>query len=158
MLIRAILLRTVLLLTLWWGLTGGAPGAWLLGSITVAVAVSASLRLQAPSGRRFPIAGLAACLIFFLAQSVRGGTQVALMALRPRLDLQPAMLEIRLRLSHETEQAFLAGILSLFPGTLSAGLDGNRLKLHVLDARKPVEQEVRAAEERVARLFGAMLS
>lgn len=157
MMIRAILLRTVLLLALWWTLTGGAPGAWLIGSITLAGAVAASLWLQPPGRYRFSITGLLAFSAFFLMKSIKGGAQVAAMALRPRLDLHPDVLEIRLRLPHEAEQVVLASMLSLLPGTLSAGLEENCLHLHVLDSRLPIEQQVRAAEERVARLFGTAL-
>lgn len=158
MMIRAILLRTVLLLGLWWILTGGVPDAWLIGSIAVVGAVAASLRLQPPGEYRFSIAGFLAFLVFFVVQSIKGGTQVAAMALRPRMDLHPDVLEIRLRLPHEVEQVFLAGTLNLLPGTLSAGLEENHLQLHVLDSRLPIEQEVRTAEERVAHLFGIALS
>lgn len=157
MMIRAIFLRAVLLLGLWWALTDGAPDTWLVGGITLAAAVVISLQLQPPGNYRLSISGLLSFVVFFLAQSIKGGTQVAAMALRPRLDLHPDVLEIRLRLPHEAEQVVLASLLNLLPGTLSAGLEKNRLQLHVLDSRLPIEEKVRIAEERVARLFGIAL-
>ena len=42
------------------------------------------------------------------------------------------------------------------PGTLSVLLEGDRLTLHCLDTREPVERDVRATERRVARVFGLM--
>lgn len=153
MMLRAIVLRALLFCALWWVLTGGRSGAWFIGIITIGVALAFSLRLQPPTARHFSVAGMLEFFVFFLLKSMNGGLQVAAMALRPRLNLQPAILEIRLRLPHEAEQVFLAGTLNLLPGTLSVSLEGNLLQLHVLDARMPIEQEVRAAEAQIARLF-----
>lgn len=147
-------LRAALFAVLWWVLTAGAAGSWAVGAVVIVLAVVASLHLQPPGRLAISLAGLPALLLYFLAKSVQGGVQVALVALRPRLDLQPAILEVRLRLSSEPARIFLASLLNLMPGTLSAGLDGDRLQLHVLDARLPIESEVRAAEVRVARVFG----
>lgn len=158
MMLRTFLSRLLLFGVLWWILTEGRTDAWLIGGFTIALAIAASLVLQPPSTRRFSLAGLAGFILFFIVNSIKGGVQVAALALRPRLDLQPEMLEIPLHLSDEYAQIFLASALSLLPGTLSAGLDGNRLRLHVLDRRMPIEHEVRAAEIHVARLFGKPLS
>lgn len=155
--IPALVLRAALLAALWWILTGGHAGAWSVGSVVIALALALSLRLQPPRHSRLSLPGLAGFAAFFLVRSLRAGTQVALMALRPRPDLRPAMLELPLRLPDERERLFLAAVVSLMPGTLCTGLDGDRLQLHVLDVRLPVEAEVRAAEARVARLFAVEL-
>lgn len=47
---------------------------------------------------------------------------------------------------------------NLLPGTLSVGLDGAHLRLHVLDARRPTVAEVRATERPVARMLGLQLA
>jgi multicomponent Na+:H+ antiporter subunit E len=156
--LRAIILRAALFCTVWWALSGGSFYAWYVGAITVTFAVIASLKLQPPNGQQIRLVQVPAFFLFFLAKSVAGGMQVAAMALRPRMQLRPAVLEMRLRLPHEPEQIFLASIISLLPGTLSAGLEGNLLQLHVLDSDMQIEQEVRDAESKVARLFGTRLS
>lgn len=153
MTMRVILARTALLLALWGVLTGAAADAWLIGGMTTALALAASLRLQPPRAARLSFAGLLAFVFFFLAKSVAGGAQVAAMALRPRMNLLPAILDIQLRLPREAERVFVAGALNLLPGTLSIGLEGNCLQLHVLDSRMPIEEGVRALETRVARMF-----
>lgn len=153
MMLRALIMRAVLFAVLWWVLTGGAPDAWGVGAVTIALAVAVSLRLRAPGPLRLSIARVPGFLAFFLLQSIKGGMQVAGMAVRPRLDLQPTTMEIHLRLPDESSRVFLTGTLSLLPGTLSFGLNGNRLLLHVLDRRMPIEQEVRNTEVQVARLF-----
>ena len=83
--------------------------------------------------------------------------QLVWKALRPRPDLRPVVLDIPLRLPEGGARLFLAATLNLLPGTLSAGLQGGHLRIHVLDQRFPVEAEVRAVETRIARLLGLPL-
>jgi len=154
MMLRTVVFRSTLLAAIWWILTGGAMQSWAVGLPTIALAVAVSMRLRPPTPDRLVLSRFPRFFFYFLWRSLRGGIQVATMALRPRLDLQPAMLEIDLRLGDEGQRLFLANLLNLLPGTLSAGLEGTRLHLHVLDQRMPIEREVRSAEARVAWLFG----
>ena len=154
---RAIATRSLLFAGVWWVLTGGGAKAWPLGAVMIVLALLVSLRLLPPGPHRVSLIGLGTFFGFFMGRSVIAGVQVAMLALRPRLDLHPLMVELPTRLPHEAERVFLANIITLMPGTLSAGLDGKRLRLHVLDARLPVEKELRAVEQRVARLFGVEL-
>lgn len=153
---KAILLRTAVLAGLWWVLTDGA-GVSVVGAVTVSAAAIASLLLYPPSATGISLAGLAGFAAFFLLRSLRAGTQVAAMALRPRLALAPAILTIPVRLQGDAELALLSATLNLLPGTLVAGSGPNHLLVHVLDARRPVEADVRAAELRIARLFRVAL-
>lgn len=155
---RALFWRGALFAVLWWILVQGRADSWAVGLVSVALAVAASLALLPPRGKPPSWRGLAGYLAFFLAQSVRGGVQVAGMALRPRLDLRPGVLEITLRLPDGAGRVVLANTLNLLPGTLSVGLEGARLRLHVLDTRRPVAAEVRVAERHVARMFGLRLA
>ncbi|GAB3538763.1 hypothetical protein GCM10027343_05270 [Noviherbaspirillum agri] len=154
---RAFFLRALFYGAVWWVLTEGAPDAWALGIVCATLAALLSLYLHPPTPRRVMLAGIPGFVRFFLTHSLRGGVQVAAVALRPRLALRPAIVDIPLRLRDEPDQLFLAGVLNLMPGTLSAGLDGGHLQLHVLDRRMPIEEEVRNAEASVARLFGVPL-
>ncbi|MDO9226789.1 MAG: Na+/H+ antiporter subunit E [Pseudomonadota bacterium] len=154
---RALCLRGVLFVCLWWILTGRAD-AWGMGLVAVVPALTASLILLPPSDKRLAWRGLAGYLGFFLAQSTRGGVLVAIMALRPRPDLCPGVLEITLRLPDGAARVVLANTLNLLPGTLSVGLEGAHLRLHVLDTRRDMLAEVRVAERHVARMFGLRLA
>lgn len=156
-LLRAFIVRTLLLAGIWWVLAGAATDAWLVGSVTVLLATAVSVRLQPPESRRFSIPGATRFLAFFIVRSVKGGVQVAAMAFSRKPGLHPALLEIPLRLDDEAERIILAGTLSLLPGTLNVDLQEDRLYLHVLDHRMPIENEVRHAEEMVAQLFGKEL-
>ncbi len=70
----------------------------------------------------------------------------------------PAVIDYPLRLPPVLPQVFLANIVSLLPGTLSATLDGQALKLHVLDSRGDSMTELKALKQRVARMCGALLA
>lgn len=152
-----VLLRALVLALVWWVLTGGRAQSWLIGAPATALALWASLKLAPPPALRISPLGLLAFFGFFLLQSVKGGTQVALIALRPRLELHPVELMLPLRLEPGPGQWLLAATLCLMPGTLAVAIEGSRLCLHVLDRRIPAAHEVRATEERIARMFGETL-
>lgn len=149
----ALFWRGLFLAILWWVLSGDRGASWLIGLPCLALALLASLWLTPPGELRFSPLGLLVYLGFFLGESLRGGLQVARLALGPRLALQPAVLEIRLRLPPGIGRALLANTLSLQPGTLSLDLVDDRLRLHVLDGQAPVVAQVRRAEARIARLL-----
>lgn len=155
--IKVLLWRAALFTALWWILTEGDFVAWSVGLVSVILAWVASLILFPPGTSRLSLTGLAGFLGFFMVQSVKGGVQVALMALRPRLDLHPTVLDIPMRLPEGRARVLLANTLSLLPGTLSTGLEGRHLRLHLLDKRIPVESGVREAEARIARMLSLPL-
>lgn len=149
---QAIVFRAACFGLAWWTLTGGTSKTWMLGMIVVGLTVALSIYLMPPGGG-VALRALPGFIAFFIQNSIRGGVQVAMMAVSPRPALSPAMLEMTLRLPDETSRVFLACTLNLLPGTLSAGLEGDRLVLHVLNREMPIEAEVRMAEERIARLL-----
>jgi len=147
--------RAGLFALLWWILAEGRLDAWWLGALGVAAATWASLRLTPSGTLNVRVLPLLRFLAFFVWHSLRGGTQVAFMALRPRPALAPALLELELTLPPGTPRVLMLNTLGLMPGTLGVRLDGALLRLHVLDARLPVEREARALEAHIARVFGA---
>jgi len=151
---RAILTRSLLFALLWWVLAEGHAANWGLGAVAVVAATAASLRLLPPGAQRINGVALLRFLGFFLWSSLRSGIQVAALALRPRLDLAPMMLERRLGLPPGAPRLLMLNTLALLPGTLGVSLDEARLRVHVLDARMPVAAELRALEAHIARLFG----
>jgi multicomponent Na+:H+ antiporter subunit E len=155
MTVRAFAFRAAGFALLWWVLAEGRLDGWLLGGVGVAAATWASLRLAPPGARGVRAAPLLRFLGFFIWNSLRGGVQVACMALRPRPDLTPALLELELALPPGAARVLMLNTLGLMPGTLGVGLDAARLRLHVLDARLPVAAEARALEAHIARLFAA---
>jgi multicomponent Na+:H+ antiporter subunit E len=122
--------------------------------VSVGAALAASLYLAPPGQGRLSSAGLLDFAGFFLVQSFKGGTQVAVRAFRPRMDLAPALMEVPVTLPEGLARVLLVNTLNLLPGTVSVRLEGDRLYLHVLDERWPVAEEVRETEARIARMLG----
>jgi len=155
--IKVLVWRATLFTALWWILTEGSFVAWGVGLVSIILALVASFILLPTGTSRLSLTGLAGFLGFFLVQSMKGGVQVALMALRPRLDLRPAVLDIPMRLPEGRSRVLLANTLSLLPGTQSVGLEGRHLRLHLLDKRITVDSGVREAEEYIAHMLSLPL-
>lgn len=152
--IRSIFLRALGFVALWWILAEGRLDGWLLGGVAVVAATWTSITLQPPQELRIRLAGLFGFLRFFLWNSLRGGTQVAGMALRGRTALRPGIIELRVTLPPGGARILLVNVLGLMPGTLSVDLDDASLRMHVLDDSQPVIAETRALEATIAALFG----
>lgn len=151
---RALLQRGLLFALLWWISIEGRQGAWGAGLAAVAAATAVSLVLLPPGRTRISARGLLGFLGFFVSQSAKGGAQVALMALRRRIDLRPTVIELSLSLPPGLPCVLMAGVLGLMPGTVGVRLSGDRLRVHVLDERLPAAAEAAALEKHIARMFG----
>lgn len=153
-LIRILWLRVLLFACLWWILAEGRLDGWLFGGIAVIAATWTSVSLWPPPVHKVRLAALPGFVAFFLANSGRGGWQVALMALHGRSALQPAFLDLPLTLPSGAPQILLTNVLCLMPGTVGVELADDRLRLHVLHQDLPVVAEAQALERRIAALFG----
>lgn len=151
------LLWIITLGLLWTAINPGDLHSWLVGIPVVALASAAALRLHSPVPRRYSLLGAMRLATFFVAQSFRGGWDVAKRALSPAMPLNPAMLNYPLRLRDELAQVLLVNLNSLLPGTLSADLANGVVTIHVLDAGPETFADMQTLEERVAGLFSIPL-
>lgn len=152
-LVGSLLVRAAMLAFTWWVLTGSVDG-WVFGSVAVLVVAALSLRLTPPTGFTPRLRHVPGFLVFFLFQSLRAGSDVALRTLTPRLPLHPAILNVPLALPAGAPTWVLMLVVSLLPGTLSTSLNDGTLELHCLDNGLDVIGAVREVERHVARLFG----
>jgi multicomponent Na+:H+ antiporter subunit E len=152
---RTVFLRALAFAALWWILAEGRSDGWLLGSVAVVAATWASITLQPPGKLPLRLAGLVGFVRFFLWNSLRGGLQVAAMALRGRAALRPAIVELPITLPAGGARILLVNALGLMPGTVAVDLEGSMLRLHVLDDSQPVVAETRALEAAIASMVGA---
>jgi multicomponent Na+:H+ antiporter subunit E len=157
-LLRRGALRATALALLWWVLTDGDRGSWVIGVPGVVSAALASLMLVPGKLWRWRLAGMLRFIPFFLRQSVRGGLDVSIRALHPHTPLAPAVQHYRLRLHDDFARVFFANTVSLLPGSLSADLQHDRLTVHVLDGSLPIQATLQALEVRVAGVFGVELA
>lgn len=149
--------RSILLVLLWGILTEGHSESWNVGLIAIILALVSSFILFPSGSSGFSFIGLVRFLVFFLSQSLRGGIQVAMIALHPRLDLHPVVQLIHPRLPKGISRIILISILNLLPGTLSVKMSSENIHMHILDGRRSVESEVRDAEFHIARMLGLKL-
>ena len=148
-----LLARAALLGAVWWVLTDGAPGSWLVGAPTVAAATWAAHRLGTGAGARLSPVGLLRFIPLFLSQSLRGGVDVALRTLGRCLRVDPGMGPYDTALSEPGARVLMANCVSLMPGTLAAGLEGRRLTFHALSMDSDNLGGLRQLEGAVARLL-----
>lgn len=153
--LRDLLLPAALLTALWVVLSDGAADGWVVGVPVLALAAWSAARAgTGPLLAKVSWAGLAAFAPYFLRASLRGGWDVAVRALRPRVDLAPGYLEYRARLAPGTAMDFFLGAVSVLPGTLAVVDHGDgSARIHVLDTRLDNAGELARLEARVARVF-----
>ncbi len=152
-LIGPFLVRAAMLALIWWVLTGSTDG-WIFGGGAVLVVASLSLRLTPPAVFTPRLRHIPGFLAFFLLQSLRAGTDVALRTITPRLPLQPAILNVPLTLPAGAPTWLLMMVVSLLPGTLSTSLNDGTLELHCLDNGMDVIDAVGEVQRHIALLFG----
>jgi len=127
---------SLLLIVMWLLLTNSlSPGQFLLGCL-LGVAIPLLCRrflLEVPPLRK--PAKLVSFALLVLYDIVVANLHVARLVLGRRDSLRPAFVEVPIEIRDEFVLAVLSSVLSLTPGTVSAGLrpDHSRLLLHVLD-------------------------
>lgn len=144
---------TLLLAGVWWLITQGSPASWLIGLPAVAAATWASRRLGRSSKLSISALGMVRFLPFFLWESLRGGTDVALRTLAPCMRIQTGFIRYRTHMNNPASLTFFANCVSLLPGTLAADLQDDWLEVHVLNTRSDHQAELKRLECAVARVF-----
>jgi len=153
--IRSIVIRAGVLAGLWWLMTGGAPGSWLIGVPAVAAATAASWRLRAPGRLSLSLPGMAAFAVFFVVESLRGGLDVARRAFARPVDVQPGFLVYGTSLPRGLPRLLLSSSISLLPGTLTVELRGDELVVHTLATCPDPRTGIEACENRIRNAFVA---
>ncbi|MDZ7709501.1 MAG: Na+/H+ antiporter subunit E [Roseovarius sp.] len=95
---------------------------------------------------------LALHLPSFVAGSVLGGFDVARRALAPHMPLDPGWVEVPARLP-DGGRVLMGAELSLMPGTLAAGMRGDRLLVHLLDTGAGFERAIPREEAVIAAMM-----
>lgn len=147
--------RTSLFVILWWLLTEGDHSNWWLGGILAILATSLSIKLVPL--RSWSMGGLLRFIPFFIERSLKSCLDVAWRALSPGLNIDPILIKYPLRLPKGFPRVFMADMVSLLPGTLSAELDNFSLSVHVLDGKKDYRLELSQLEQHIAQMVGVSL-
>lgn len=158
--VRRLLAPAVLLVLVWFLLSGGAASSWIVGAPAIAAALVLSRRLaHPPQSWHIEPAGMLRLAIFFVRESVRAGFDVArrVSARHPRISPGWVRYPCRLPAGGPARGLFVLCI-NLLPGTLAAAAGEHEVLIHALDATTPVADEVAALEQRVAGVFALVLS
>jgi len=140
---------------IWWVLTEGDTGMLLAGLPFAAAAAAFWCFLSSPVPVR--IGALSLFFIYFVWQSLRAGIDVSLRVMRPSLPINPAIINIPLRLPDGPARVFLSDTINLMPGTLTVMITGDMIEVHVLDENAPSLERARLLENRVAAVFGHVI-
>ena len=152
------LISGFVLAALWIVLAGTLdPSSWIIGLPAVMAATWAHGRLSLGGGPRLSIIGGIRLLPVFLWGSLKGGIDVAGRVVGPRLNVEPGFFDYRLALTLPSARVFFLDLVSLLPGTLSADLQVDILRVHALDRRVDSIPELVRLEGRIAALFGDRL-
>jgi multicomponent Na+:H+ antiporter subunit E len=155
-LLRAGAVRAAAFALLWWILTGHSLASWTVGLPVVACATLASVALLAPGS--WSVMGLLRFVPFFLWHSLRGGVDVARRALHPGVPIDPLFFDYALRLPPGRARVSLVMVINLLPGTLSASVSADTLRIHALTRSAGTAAEIASIERRIASIFGIPLS
>ena len=145
----AIAVRATIYLLFWLMISGFGLKDLPVGLVATAAATWASVKLAPPGPSRPKPREIARLAWRFLQQSIIAGTDVARIALSPRMTLRPGFVAYPLQLPEGSSRNAFCALSSLMPGTLPTGLDENgALLVHCLDTSQPVAANL-AHEERL---------
>ena len=145
----AIAVRATIYLLFWLMISGFGLKDLPVGLVATAAATWASFKLSPPGAGNPRPREILHLAWRFLRQSIAAGTDVARIALSPRMTLRPGFVAYPLHLPEGATRNAFCALSSLMPGTLPTGLDENgALLVHCLDVSQPVAENL-AHEERL---------
>ena len=139
---------------LWTALNGADLASWTIGVPAIAAAAWLGEALAPPRRARWRWSYVPAFFAWFVRQSLAGGVDVARLAWRRPGRLDPATFAYDTRLPEGAPRLLFCAVVSLLPGTLVYALEGDRVHVHALARAQDLGEQLRALEERIARLAG----
>ena len=151
----SLLARAAGFLGFWLILSEFSAADLLVGALAALMAASVSLHLLPPGPWTLRPVVLAGLAVRFLRQSIWAGMDVAWRALDPRLPLRPGFVSYRPQLPPGPARNAFLTMMSLLPGTLPCGPDGEGgLAVHCLDVSQPVVEQLAVEETAFSRAVG----
>lgn len=139
----------------WYALLGDDPASWIVGVPCVLLCAWFSRSIRLAPRLRLSLIGWSRLVPYFLWSSIAGGWDVARRVLSPSLAVNPGLIDYTLRVPPGSARIFFIQFIGLLPGTLGVCLEGDRLRVHVLNLDADYQQALRVAEDRVAAAFAA---
>ncbi|MDO9521314.1 MAG: Na+/H+ antiporter subunit E [Pseudohongiella sp.] len=134
-----------------WALLSENQG-WGFGLLFIVLALWCShrLRLRAPTlvWRHLP-----GFLWFFLQRLIAGGVDVALRTVSRKLAISPSWVDYELQADSTDLNLCLSAVVGLLPGTLAAKIEGQLMRVHLLDTRPDWHHDIARLESHLTVLF-----
>lgn len=153
----SILLRATGFALCWIVVAGPEAGSWVIGAPSVALATWSSLKLMPQQQYQFRLIAALSFLGYFIRESLRGGWDVAMRTLYPRVRIQPGSSTYTSSLPQGLPLVLFTGCVSLLPGTLTQRTEKQELTLHLLDTSEPQLEQLKELEIHIANMLGIFL-
>jgi multicomponent Na+:H+ antiporter subunit E len=150
--------RVIIFSIFWMLLTGWEPSSWGIGAVCIIMASLLSIYLrgqQQTVQKRINPAKVLSFSYYFFIQSMRGGLEVAQLALIPNSNFSPGMVTYQTDLTNESQIFALMQLLSILPGTVSTKRKGREITIHVLNLGSFSKTEIDDCQKRVSELLGS---
>jgi multicomponent Na+:H+ antiporter subunit E len=153
-LLKSFLLRFAIFAAGWMILIGGQKLSDIGFVILFLVATTVMSIYTVPPGQWVisPL-GVVRFFPYFLITALRGGWDVARRVFFRKVPIDPDFITIK----HDPDPRktlVLVWIISLLPGTASAGITEDSIVVHVLDKKLPVAEEIKELQNRINKIFG----
>ena len=126
----------VVLAGLWLGLSGHYdPLILTLGGISIAISVLLAARLETVDREGAPYLSPIRYLRYWfwlIIEIYKANVDVIKACLKPELDIEPALVVVKTRCETDLAKTIFANSITLTPGTVTVGIEGNKLMVHAL--------------------------
>jgi multicomponent Na+:H+ antiporter subunit E len=152
-LIKSFLLRFAIFAAGWLVLVGGQQLSDLVFVILFLVATTVISIYTIPPGQWVLRPwGVVRIVPYFLITALRGGWDVARRVFFRNVPIDPDFIAIQ-HDPNPQKTLVLVWIISLLPGTASAGITEETIVVHVLDKKLPVAEEIKELQSRINKMF-----
>jgi multicomponent Na+:H+ antiporter subunit E len=150
---------TAFLFAFWLALSGHyEPMLLVIGAACALLATLAAIRMRVADAEGHPIHLLPAALTYYpwlarvIAKSAWGVTKIIL---DPNLPVSPTMTVVRATQKTTAARATYANSITLTPGTITVGVEGDKLIVHALVREGALDLEAGGMDARVSRFEGS---
>lgn len=151
---------TGFLFAFWLALSGHyTPVLIIVGALCSVVCVLAAIRAGIADNEGHPIELFSGAVTYFpwlILEIAKSAWSVTKIILHPRLPISPTMTMVRASQTTAAGLATYANSITLTPGTITVGVDGNCLTVHALVNDGALDLEDGAMDRRVSRFEGSL--
>jgi multicomponent Na+:H+ antiporter subunit E len=127
------------------------------GAASAIICVLAAIRVRAVDAEGHPIEVFGRAVTYFpwlVVEIAKSAWAVTKVILHPRLPISPTMTVVRASQRTRVGVATYANSITLTPGTITVGVDGNELTVHALVREGALDLEAGGMDRRVSQFEG----